>query len=215
MMRQILLRVIFANKVSSSVKLLKVMELVNVTAPYSMDLAWRLTKEACKVWLERFKISESSFVKLRNAKWFCFSRYGLLGASGCGKTTLLSCIVGRRSLNSGEISVFGDEPGSPGCGIPGPRVGYMPQELALCGDFTIKETLQYFGHFFNLSPTFVKSQIKTLSTLLNLPDKNRYVKTLSGGQQRRVSFTVALFHEPDLLILDEPTVGVDPLLRQR
>lgn len=146
---------------------------------------------------------------------FSLHRYGLLGASGCGKTTLLSCIVGRRSFDSGEVLVFGGEPGSVESGIPGPRVGYMPQELALYGEFTIKETLEYFGRIYKLPTAFVKSQMEFLFNLLDLPPAHRYVKTLSGGQQRRVSFAVALFHEPELLILDEPTVGVDPLLRQR
>nr|QBM06390.1 ATP-binding cassette sub-family H-like protein 2 [Daphnia magna] len=140
--------------------------------------------------------------------------YGLLGASGCGKTTLLNCLIGRRKLNSGNILVFGYEPSSEESGIPGPRVGYMPQEIALYGYFTIKETLHYFGRIYNLKADFVNAQLEFLTKLLDLPPSDRYVKTLSGGQQRRVSFAVALFHEPELLILEEPTVGVDPLLRQ-
>lgn len=142
------------------------------------------------------------------------SIYGLLGASGCGKTTLLSCIVGRRSFDSGEVMVFGGEPGTIESGIPGRRVGYMPQELALYGEFSIKETLEYFGRIYQLPSAFVKSQMEFLFKLLDLPPPHRSVKTLSGGQQRRVSFAVALFHEPDLFILDEPTVGVDPVLRK-
>ncbi|GLH11318.1 Multidrug resistance protein homolog 65 [Gryllus bimaculatus] len=113
--------------------------------------------------------------------------YGLLGASGCGKTTLLSCIVGRRRLDSGEIWVLGGRPGSRGSGVPGPRIGYMPQDLALYQEFTIRETLLYFG----------------------------WVNFMTTKEiDRRVSFAAALIHDPELLILDEPTVGVDPLLRQ-
>ena len=111
--------------------------------------------------------------------------------------------------------VFGGEPGTVESGIPGRRVGYMPQELALYGEFSIKETLEYFGRIYQLPSAFVKSQMDFLFKLLDLPPPHRSVKTLSGGQQRRVSFAVALFHEPDLFILDEPTVGVDPVLRKR
>lgn len=140
--------------------------------------------------------------------------YGLLGASGCGKTTLLSCIVGRRRLNSGEIWVLGGRPGSKGSGVPGPRVGYMPQETALYGEFTIREMFIYFGWCAGMTTDQVDEKLDFLLKFLQLPSETRIVKTLSGGQQRRVSFAVAILAEPELLILDEPTVGVDPILRQ-
>ncbi|XP_022917524.1 ABC transporter G family member 23 isoform X2 [Onthophagus taurus] len=140
--------------------------------------------------------------------------YGLLGASGCGKTTLLSCLVGRRRLNEGEIWVLGGKPGTKGSGVPGKRVGYMPQEIALYGEFSIKETMMYFGWIFGMETSEIIERLKFLLNFLDLPGQNRLVKNLSGGQQRRVSFAVALMHDPELLILDEPTVGVDPLLRQ-
>ncbi|TMW50905.1 hypothetical protein DOY81_004016 [Sarcophaga bullata] len=142
------------------------------------------------------------------------SIYGLLGASGCGKTTLLSCIVGRRRLNSGEIWVLGGRPGSRGSGVPGPRIGYMPQEVALYGEFTMRETLIYFGLIAAMSRSDIEDRTEFLLKLLNLPNGSKFVKNLSGGQQRRMSLAVALLHEPELLILDEPTVGVDPVLRQ-
>ncbi|XP_043476595.1 ABC transporter G family member 20-like [Leptopilina heterotoma] len=140
--------------------------------------------------------------------------YGLLGASGCGKTTLLSCIVGRRRLNSGEIWVLGGRPGSKGSGVPGPRIGYMPQEIALYGEFSIRETFIYFGWIAGMTTEQVDSKLDFLLKLLELPSESRFVKNLSGGQQRRVSFAAALLADPELLILDEPTVGVDPVLRQ-
>ncbi|XP_067007499.1 ABC transporter G family member 23 [Anabrus simplex] len=140
--------------------------------------------------------------------------YGLLGASGCGKTTLLTCVVGRRRLDSGEIWVLGGRPGSRGSGVPGPRIGYMPQELALYGEFSIRETLLYYGWVNGMTTKEVDEKLEFLINLLMLPPANRFVKNLSGGQQRRVSIAAALVHDPELLILDEPTVGVDPVLRQ-
>lgn len=143
----------------------------------------------------------------------CFS-YGLLGASGCGKTTLLSCIVGRRRLNSGEIWVVGGHPGSRGSGVPGPRVAYMPQELALYGEFTLRETFTFFGWVNGMTTKAIDERMDFLIKLLQLPHHSSFVKNLSGGQQRRMSLAATLLHDPELLILDEPTVGVDPVIRQ-
>ncbi|OQR77411.1 ABC transporter G family member 20-like, partial [Tropilaelaps mercedesae] len=145
---------------------------------------------------------------------FAVHRYGLLGPSGCGKTTLLRCIVGRKGPQSGQVRVFDQIPGTPGAFIPGPGVGYMPQELTLYPEFTIYETLLFFGKVFRMPSRIIEDRIQFLLKFLDLPEKGRLVKNLSGGQQRRVSLAAALIHKPPLLILDEPTVGVDPLLRQ-
>ncbi|CAH2096872.1 unnamed protein product [Euphydryas editha] len=141
--------------------------------------------------------------------------YGLLGASGCGKTTLLSCIVGRRKLDSGEVWVLGGKPGEKGSGVPGPRVGYMPQDIALVGEFTVRDAVYYFGRIYGMKKQKLKERFDFLLNLLDLPSGSRFIKSLSGGQQRRVSLAAALVHEPELLILDEPTVGLDPVLRER
>ncbi|XP_037529578.1 ABC transporter G family member 20 [Rhipicephalus sanguineus] len=140
--------------------------------------------------------------------------YGLLGPSGCGKTTLLRCIVGRLKPRHGSVHVFGHKPGQPGSYIPGPGVGYMPQELTLYPEFSIIETLTYFGRLFRIERDVLQERTAFLVRFLGLPEKSRLVKNLSGGQKRRVSLAAALIHRPPLLILDEPTVGVDPLLRQ-
>ncbi|RZF39357.1 hypothetical protein LSTR_LSTR000878 [Laodelphax striatellus] len=129
--------------------------------------------------------------------------YGLLGPSGCGKTTLLSCIVGRKKLDSGTLFVDVKSKLD---------VGYMPQEVSLYEEFQIHEIFRYFGLLTNQTEGYIKHREKELAELLDLPPTNRLVCNLSGGQQRRVSMAVALFHNPKFLILDEPTVGLDPIL---
>lgn len=137
-----------------------------------------------------------------------------MGPSGSGKTTLLKSVVGQLTPTEGWVKVFGFQPNQPGSQIPGPAIGYMPQELAVYEDFTIKETLWYFGRLYRIPNKVIKERIEFLTTFLDLPRSKRLIVNMSGGQKRRVSLASALVHSPPLLILDEPTVGVDPLLRQ-
>ncbi|XP_078128557.1 ABC transporter G family member 23 isoform X1 [Sander vitreus] len=141
--------------------------------------------------------------------------YGLLGPSGCGKTTLLKCIVGTLKISWGHIAVLGKPPAFPGHDVPGKMVGYMPQELALYREFTIGNTLTFFGRIHGLTSKETKTRMDFLIDFLDLPQRDSLVRNLSGGQRRRVSLGAALLQNPQLLILDEPTVGVDPVLRSK
>lgn len=120
--------------------------------------------------------------------------YGLLGASGCGKTTLLSCIVGQKKLQEGQITVLGSNMNAYSAKTLGPRIGYMPQDIALVNEFTIKETVFYFGRIYGMNDDRIRERFKILKDLLELPDSDRLIEKLSGGQKRRVSFACALVH---------------------
>jgi len=143
------------------------------------------------------------------------SIYALLGPSGCGKTTLLSCILARKKIDSGVILVNNKVPGDRSSGLPGSLVGFMPQDICLNQEFTIRETFQYFGRIHNMLKEEIKKRQEELISFLELPEESREVRNMSGGQKRRLSFSVALLHNPRILILDEPTVGVDPIVRTR
>lgn len=109
-------------------------------------------------------------------------------------------------MDAGEIRVFGAKPGTKESGIPGKRLGYMPQDIALYPMFTIQELLTYFGTIYGMDYFQIINRISFLSSFLQLPDATRLVCNLSGGQQRRTSLATALIHDPELLILDEPVI---------
>ncbi|XP_021953528.2 ABC transporter G family member 23 [Folsomia candida] len=137
--------------------------------------------------------------------------YGILGASGCGKTTLLSCVVGLRQLDSGQVTVCNQSrPDNLGS-----FCGYMPQETALLSVLTIREVLKYIGLLYGMETQEIESRTRFLSEILDLYQLDAVIQKLSGGQKRRVSLAAAMIHNPSLLVLDEPCVGLDPLLRER
>jgi ABC-2 type transport system ATP-binding protein len=133
---------------------------------------------------------------------------GLLGPSGSGKSTLLRAIVGVQKTVSGNINVFGRPAGSAELRS---RIGYMTQAPSVYGDLTVAENLVFFARVLGESQAAVDRVIAEVS-LENF--RSRPVNRLSGGQRARVSLAAALLAEPDLLVLDEPTVGLDPVLRR-
>lgn len=132
---------------------------------------------------------------------------GLLGPSGCGKTTLMRAIVGVQIVSGGTISVLGMSAGSR---VLRGRIGYATQSLAIYGDLTVTENLRYFAAALRLAALEVERVIT--ETGLNR-NAGQIAATLSGGEQSRVSLAVALLGSPPVLVLDEPTVGLDPVLR--
>ncbi|WP_223691052.1 ABC transporter ATP-binding protein [Leifsonia poae] len=132
---------------------------------------------------------------------------GLLGPSGCGKTTLLRSIVGVQKVAGGRVSVLGEPAGSAALRH---RVGYVTQAASVYDDLTVRQNLSYFRRVLGAGADDVERAIAATDLGDNA---GQLVETLSGGQRSRVSLAAALLGSPDLLVLDEPTVGLDPLLR--
>lgn len=132
----------------------------------------------------------------------------LLGPSGCGKTTLMRAIVGVQAHVEGELNVLGYPAGAPQLRH---EIGYVTQAASVYTDLTAQENLNFFAGMTGASHRDVHNALAAVDLL---DRKNQIVRSMSGGQRSRVSLAAALLARPKLLVLDEPTVGLDPLLRQ-
>ena len=133
---------------------------------------------------------------------------GLLGPSGSGKTTLMRSIVGVQVVDAGTVRVLGLPAGSPPLRR---RVGYVTQEPSVYGDMSVRENLRYFARILGAPPSRIDEAIDEVDLRAQA---DQLTRTLSGGERSRVSLATALLGRPELLVLDEPTVGLDPVLRR-
>jgi ABC-2 type transport system ATP-binding protein len=133
---------------------------------------------------------------------------GLLGPSGCGKSTLMRALVGVQQLAGGSVTIFGEEAGVRPLRD---RVGYVTQAASVYDDLTVGENLTFFARVLGVSGAAVDASLEAVDLARQ---RDQVVGRLSGGQRSRASLAVALLGEPDLLVLDEPTVGLDPVLRR-
>jgi ABC-2 type transport system ATP-binding protein len=141
--------------------------------------------------------------------------FGLLGPNGAGKTTLISLLCGILRADEGTINVWGSSPlGVDSQSIRG-RMGYVPQNLAVYESLTGRENLHLFGQLYGLKKTVLRERTERLLARMGLTEcADRRVSTYSGGMKRLINLGAGLLHEPDLIILDEPTVGIDTHTRR-
>jgi ABC-2 type transport system ATP-binding protein len=139
--------------------------------------------------------------------------FGLLGPNGAGKSTTIGCISGLLAPSRGQVSVMGHDVQKEGRAAKA-ELGIVPQELALYEDLSARENLDYWGSAYGLRGARLKTRIAEVLELASLTERAKDpVKKLSGGMKRRLNFACGIIHEPKVLLLDEPTVGVDPQSR--
>jgi len=166
-------------------------------------LPWALAAEDLRVVRHKNEILKSISFTVKRGELV-----GLLGPSGSGKSTLMRSILGVQAITGGTIKALGERAGAPSLRN---RIGYMAQSPAVYFDLTIEENLVYFAGVLELS----RSEVSRVIDQVELAAlANRIVSSLSGGEQIRVSLAIALLGSPPVLMLDEPTVRLDPLLRR-
>lgn len=136
-------------------------------------------------------------------------RFGLFGPNGAGKTTLMSLISGLLTPNNGVITVLGKDRKTHQKDIS-KVLGFVPQDFSFYEELTPKENMEFFGAWYGLDAATIQQRTEALLRKMGLWEvNNKLVKTFSGGMKRRVNLAIAVMHQPQLLLLDEPTVGVD------
>jgi ABC-2 type transport system ATP-binding protein len=173
--------------------------------------------DTCMVRLDGVSKSfgQSRVVRDLSFEVHCGQIFGLIGPSGCGKTTTIRLILGVYRPTSGTISVQGLEPHR------APReahenLGYMPQLFVLYPNLTINQTLNFMGSVYGLSREYRRERVEKVLALVGLGEhRKKQANKISGGMQRRLELACALLHEPSILFFDEPTAGIDPVLRAR
>lgn len=139
--------------------------------------------------------------------------YGLLGPNGAGKTTTISILCGLLAADAGQVTLAGATLADAPMAVKA-RIGYVPQEVALYHDLTAVENLSFFGRLYGLRGRELVARVDEVLELVDLSDRARdRIDTFSGGMKRRINIATGLLHRPRLLVLDEPTVGVDPQSR--
>jgi ABC-2 type transport system ATP-binding protein len=139
--------------------------------------------------------------------------YGLLGPNGAGKTTTISMICGILRRDEGEVRI-GGRPFDPGTTALKAEIGYVPQDLAIYPDLSARENLRFFGRLYGLKGAALSMRVDEVLAIVDLADRaNERTSRYSGGMKRRLNIAIGLLHRPSLLVLDEPTVGVDPQSR--
>lgn len=139
--------------------------------------------------------------------------YGLLGPNGAGKSTTINVLCGVLKKDAGEITCFGKDLNKNLLEIK-QDIGVVPQDIAIYEDLTAKENVKFFGSLYGLKGKFLKERVEEALGFVGLNDRmNDFPKNFSGGMKRRLNIACALAHHPKLIIMDEPTVGIDPQSR--
>jgi ABC-2 type transport system ATP-binding protein len=140
---------------------------------------------------------------------------GMIGPSGCGKTTTIRLLNGVYSSTAGTVRVFGKDP-LKFSDADKARIGYIPQHFILYPNLNVEENMHFIGGIYGMKPAERAAKMTPLLEFVNLIEaRKRLARKLSGGMQRRLALAGALLHDPDLLMADEPTAGIDPILRAR